>query len=517
MLIIPPIIFGGMIPSALALTPDDTFYAKQWYLLQIQAEKAWDITTGSPDVIVAVVDTAMDIDHEDLKENIWTNTRETFGNSVDDDGNGFADDIHGWNFLDRSNDVRPRDGAGTEHGRVHATLVASLIAARGNNGVGIAGVAWRIKIMPVVALDADGGGSTGDVANAIYYAVNNGADIINLSLEGYQDAPDVDAAIAHARSMGVLTVAAAGNAEEVAGVDVDMQRVFPVCLSTDTSFGLIGVGSTDRADRRAAFANYGSCIQVSAPGDDVFGAQPTDPSTGAGYGSGFSGTSLAAPLVAGTAALIKSLRPDWGWAELRERIMSTAAPVDHLQDDAYRGRIGRGRLDMAAAVTGLVGMPPPQEPQTLSATIPGRDTRVRVRTATVSSMVDVAPYGMKDQRGARAAFADVDGDGSAEIVVVPASGRAGTWVVLSADGTERMRGNVATDLREGLIVTATSGGFVLADPRGGRAWGVDAKGVVTPFYPYGTGYRAGLDMVSLLGKGSSVDEWHLRRVVEADI
>jgi subtilisin family serine protease len=280
-----------------ARTPDDTFYSRQWYLPQIGAPRAWDRTTGSPVVVVAVIDTAMDIDHEDLKDNIWMNAKEIFGNGADDDGNGYVDDVHGWNFTNNSNDVRPHGAGATEHGYIHATLVASLIAAKGNNATGIAGVAWNARIMPLVALDAEGGGSTADVGRAIRYAADNGASIINLSLEGYADASEVDDALVYARSKGVLTVSAAGNAEVPEGIDLDKVRVYPACLSLDAQYGTIGVGSTDVFDERAYYANYGSCIQVSAPGDDLFGAKPSYGAAGtsstqavSGYGGGYSGT-----------------------------------------------------------------------------------------------------------------------------------------------------------------------------------------------------------------------------------
>lgn len=491
---------SSVVPAAWARTPDDTFYSRQWYLTQIGAEQAWDVTTGSRDVVVAVVDTAMDIDHEDLKENIWMNEKEIPNNQLDDDGNGLIDDVHGWNFQNNTNDVRPQDpGAGhrAEQGYVHATLVASLIGARGNNGKGVTGLAWDVRIMPVVALDAEGGGSTTDVARAIRYAANNGAHIINLSLEGYGDAPEVDDAVSYARGRGVLTIAAAGNAPEFEGINVDTTKVFPVCLSGDAAYGLLGVSSTDEFDERAPYANYGSCVQVSAPGNNVFGARPSALASVPGYDGGFSGTSLAVPLVAGTAALIKSLRPDWGWAEIRERIMASSAPIDHLQDAQYRGKIGRGRLDVVAALSGVPRLVVATTSE-LSATLPGRPTRIRVRTG--SKVVEIVPFGATDTRGARAVFTDVNNDGVVEIVAAPASGKVAEWAVFSKEGTVQSRAVLARDVRDGVLIATAGDGFVVADPNGGRAWGVDQKtGAAILFSPYGTAYKAGLDMVSVPG------------------
>lgn len=504
---------GSQASLAMAKTPDDTFYSKQWYLTQIGAERAWDRTTGSPVVVVAVVDTAMDIDHEDLKDNIWTNTREIFGNGIDDDQNGYVDDLHGWNFTNASNDVRPHGAGATEHGYVHATLVASLIAAKGNNGIGIAGIAWNARIMPLVALEPNGGGNTSDVANAVRYAADNGASVINLSLEGYSDASEVDEALSYARSKGVLTVAAAGNAKEPEGIDLGDVKVYPACLSLNATYGTFGVGSTDAWDRKAYFANYGPCIQVSAPGDDLFGAKPSYGAPGtsstalsSGYGGGYSGTSLAAPLVAGAAALIKSIRPDWGWAEIREQIMSTADPVDYLQDPIYRGNIGRGRLNVAAAVWGVSpfvststvssGIPGDASFE-LAATNAGSLTRVRVRNGSV--VKEITPFGANDRRGARTAFTDVDADGISEVAVVAASGRIADWAVFTLDGSLRSRGTFARDIRDGLLIADAGSGFIAADPNGGRAWGVASGFKPTLLRPYGATYRAGIDLVAVPG------------------
>lgn len=434
---------AGMVPTAFARTPNDTFYSQQWYLKQINAEQAWDTTTGSPVVVVAVIDTAMDIDHEDLRDNIWTNAAEIFGNGIDDDNNGYIDDVHGWNFERSGWDVRPNSVGASRHGLVHATLVASLIAARGDNGIGMAGVAWNVRIMPLVALDAQGSGSSETVARAIRYAVQNGATIINVSLEGYEDDMGIEEALIDARSRGVLTVAAAGNAEEEVGIDVDAVRVYPVCLSLDAKFGVVGVGSTDRGDEKAPFANTGSCIQVSAPGDDIFGARPTATSGTAltsGYEGGWSGTSLAAPLVTGAAALIKSLRPDWGWAEIRDRIMMSSDPIDHLQDVAFRGKIGRGRLNLAAAVAGLTPVIAP----------------VPVAAAVVPTVSEAASSSL----------------------------RALTTKTLKGVRTRTLK---------------VDAGFIVAEMNGGRAWGIGETGTVTPFAPYGKSYRAGLEFVAVPG------------------
>lgn len=443
-----------------AKVPNDPFYAEQWYLSAIGAEQAWEFTTGSRDVIVAVIDTAVDTGHEDLQPNIWVNTDEIFGNGIDDDGNGFIDDINGWNFEKDTWDVRPDPNGSDELGYVHGTLVASLIGAKGDNGSGIAGVAWNVRIMPVVALDAEGNGYTTDVANAIRYAVDNGASIINLSLEGYGNAPAIEEALSYAREHGVLTVAAAGNADVMEGDDLDKEPVFPACLSHDPSFGVFGVGSLNRDGQKAAYANIGSCILVSAPGEEIFGARPTvtrsEGTEGvvAGYEGDFSGTSLATPLVSGAAALLKSVRPDWGWAELREWLLSSATPVDHLQDPAFRTRIGRGQLNIGTA---LAGVP---NPVALSGAIPSDAS-----SATTPAEAPTPSVAATDPRAAAAA----------EAIAIDL-GTAGT-----------------------LVRVELGAGLMLAEGTGGRAWGIAPNGTVTLLHPYGTGYRAGLSAVAVPG------------------
>lgn len=487
--------------AAQARAPNDTFYPLQWYLRQINAEAAWDKTVGSDKVVVAVIDTGVDIEHEDLRENIWTNAGEIPGNGIDDDKNGYADDVHGWNFLTNTNDVRPIKAGGTEEGFVHGTLVASLIGARGNNDIGVAGVAWNVKLMPVVALDETGGGSSGTVADAVRYAANNGAQIINLSLEGYTESSALASALAYARSKGVLTVAASGNGEGPAGFDLDMLPVYPACLSLDSSFGVITAGGTDTLDQKASHSNYGSCVDLTAPAYNLFGARPvsasaTGAAAGTGYEGGYKGTSLAAPLVSGVAALLKSVHPEWRAEELRARLIISSLPIDDLQAAVFRGKLGHGRLDAAAALSDFRTGAPANF--ILSATLSGRATRVRVTSGKNS--VELKPYGPNDRRGARAAFTDLNGDGTPEIFVVPASGRDLEWVWYGLDGQELKRGTLVKDLKGGVLLAAVGdGGVVLAEAGGGRAWGLSSDMKATEFHPYGPVFNAGLDLLGIAG------------------
>ena len=162
-------------PVLAAIMPNDPYYKNQWYLAKIRADSAWEKITESPDMVIAVIDSGIDINHPDLKDNIWHNNKEIAGNGKDDDKNGFIDDTNGWDFITNTPDPSPKFSAGwTEAGVSHGTMVAGIIAARGNNGIGVAGVTWRTKIMPLRVLNDKGDGKISDVIRAIDYAVKNG-------------------------------------------------------------------------------------------------------------------------------------------------------------------------------------------------------------------------------------------------------------------------------------------------------------------------------------------------------
>jgi subtilisin family serine protease len=167
----------------LAKTANDPLNGFQYYLDPIQAEAAWDYTTGSRSVVVAVIDTGVDIDHPDIYENIWRNIDEVPGDGIDNDHNGYIDDYQGWDFVNDEADPNPKfDSEYSELGLDHGTMVAGIIGARGNNNYGLTGINWEVSIMPLLALNGNGSGENGVVAAAIDYAIANGADIINLSL-----------------------------------------------------------------------------------------------------------------------------------------------------------------------------------------------------------------------------------------------------------------------------------------------------------------------------------------------
>jgi trimeric autotransporter adhesin len=275
-----------------------------WGADLVNAPEAWARGYRGQGIIVAVVDTGVDYNHTDLDANIWTNTREIAGNGIDDDRNGYIDDVHGWDFVQGDNDAMDVQG--------HGTHVAGTIAAE-NNGVGNTGVAYGARIMPVRVLGDNGSGSFVDIARGIRYAADNGARVINLSLGGGSGSPEMDAAINYAAQRGAVVVMASGN-------DGAAAPGYPARLATTTG---IAVGAVDRFKQAATFSNAAgtnSAMQyVVAPGVDIYSTQ-----LGGGYRL-LNGTSMATPHVAGVVALMLSANPNLTAAQVRSILTSTAS------------------------------------------------------------------------------------------------------------------------------------------------------------------------------------------------
>ena len=230
----------------------------------IDAAEAWVSTTGSKNVIVAVVDEGVNIAHPDLKNNIWVNSDEIPNNGIDDDKNGYVDDIRGYDFANGDETVYD-----VSDGDRHGTHVAGIIGAQGNNGIGGAGVNWNVTIMPVKFL-GPGGGDDFDGAEAITYAVDNGAKVINCSWGGEGESPVLEEAIAYAAKKGVLIAAAAGNWS----MNVDSYKFWP---ASSESTNVISVAATDDKDKLAEFSNYGAnTVDIAAPGVDVTSTLPAE-------------------------------------------------------------------------------------------------------------------------------------------------------------------------------------------------------------------------------------------------
>jgi trimeric autotransporter adhesin len=275
-----------------------------WGADLVNAPEAWARGYRGQGIIVAVIDTGVDYNHADLDANIWTNTREIAGNGIDDDRNGYIDDVHGWDFVQGDNDAMDVQG--------HGTHVAGTIAAE-NNGVGNTGVAYGARIMPVRVLGDSGSGTFINIARGIRYAADNGARVINLSLGGGSGSPEMDAAINYAAQRGAVVVMASGNEGAAA-------PGYPARLATTTG---IAVGAVDRFKQAATFSNAAgtnSAMQyVVAPGVDVYSTQ-----LGGGYRL-LDGTSMATPHVAGVVALMLSANPNLTAAQVRSILTSTAS------------------------------------------------------------------------------------------------------------------------------------------------------------------------------------------------
>ncbi|MBI1907961.1 S8 family serine peptidase [Candidatus Uhrbacteria bacterium] len=335
------------LPAAVfALTPDDAHYDDQWYLDTIGAPAAWETTTGSRSVVVAVLDTGVDLDHPDLEDNLWVNAGEVAGNRTDDDGNGYADDVYGWDFVDGDANPAP-DEVESDVVVSHGTMIAGIIGAAGDNGRGTTGVAWEVRIMALRMLGDDGSGSSSTAAEAVAYAADNGADIINMSFAGVNADTDLRRAIRNAYRGGVVIVSAMGNESE----DTDDVAVYPACLKEGEEDWVIGVASTDQSDDPSVFSNYGkNCTDLSAPGEYIYSTMYENPDAGydEAYGGGWSGTSVASPVVAGAAALLLAAFPDLTPQEVRNTLKLSVDALTLPRE--LRGEFGAGRVNVARAL-----------------------------------------------------------------------------------------------------------------------------------------------------------------------
>jgi len=308
--------------------PNDIYYGKLWGLEKINASPAWDITTGSHSVIIALIDSGINSLHPDLIGKIWINTGEIPGNGIDDDKNGYIDDVNGWNFLSNSSNITDTNG--------HGTHVAGIIAAAGNNNLGVTGVMWDVQIMVLKFLDKEGNGYLEDAISAINYASKMGASIISNSWGGsaysqaLKDAIDVSPA---------LVVCAAGN--EISGSDNDIYPTYPASFSNSN---IISVAATDMNDYISYFSNFGeNSVDVAAPGEDIY-------STISGSYGYLSGTSMATPYVSGLAGLIKSLRPDLANLQIKNTILNNVDFVSSLTGKVLTS----GRINAYKALTNII-------------------------------------------------------------------------------------------------------------------------------------------------------------------
>lgn len=317
--------------------PNDPRISEQWLIPRIHLNEAWDYTLGDRSIILCIIDTGIDYNHEDLNTNIWLNPGEDLNgnglvepsdfNNVDDDGNGFVDDVHGWDFTDAphfpdgGDYLNPDNDPLDEHG--HGTAVAGIAAAAANNGTGIAGVAPNCRIMNLRAGTSQGLLEEDDVASAIVYAVDNGARVINMSFGDKATSQMLRDVVQFAVNSGCALIASCGNS---ASADVHYPSGFP---------GVISVGATSESGVLAGFSNFGSTVDLVAPGVNLLST-----SIGNQYAA-FSGTSAAAPVVAGLAGLILSQQPFLTSDDVRNILVSSTDDISQAGWDTYyaAGRI----------------------------------------------------------------------------------------------------------------------------------------------------------------------------------
>ncbi|MDX2194782.1 MAG: LamG-like jellyroll fold domain-containing protein [Cytophagales bacterium] len=307
-------------------TPND-LHPNQWNLLKIQAPQAWDLSTGTSSVVVAIVDDAVLTTHEDLQASIWVNTGEIANNSLDDDNNGYVDDVNGYDLADNDNNPNPPAGANNFS---HGTHCAGIAAATSHNGRGIASPGYSVKILPVKTKYS----STSDpylhaTYEGVEYAIAAGADVISMSYGSSRYSLTYQTLFNYAHSQGIVLVAAAGN-------NNSSSPFYPASYNH-----VISVGSTGQNDVKSTFSNYGNNIDIMAPGSGIWSTLAMSNS----YYGYYSGTSMACPLVAGAAALLLSKNPILKPDEIEACIKSGADNINTL-NPTYIGMLGAGRLNL---------------------------------------------------------------------------------------------------------------------------------------------------------------------------
>jgi subtilisin family serine protease len=318
-------------------TPNDASFGTLWGMhntgqsggtvdADIDAPEAWDLSTGSHSVIVAVIDSGIDQTHPDLVANLWTNPGEIAGNGIDDDDNGYVDDTHGWDWVNSDN--HPNDDNG------HGTHCAGTIGAAGNNGTGVSGVCWQVSLLGLKFLNSAGNGFESDGAEAIAYATDLGVTLTSNSYTGTSYAQTMKDVIDEAHEAGILFVAAAGNNAS----NIDLAPEYPAAYDSPN---ILSVTATTRTDGLASFSNFAAAsVDLAAPGNEIYSTIHNG-----GYGLK-NGTSMATPHVAGACALMKSYKPAMTHMQMRELILSTVNPLPALAGKCTTG----GRLNLYNAM-----------------------------------------------------------------------------------------------------------------------------------------------------------------------
>lgn len=387
--------------------PNDSMFSQQWGLNNannndINGPEAWDVAQGDKNIVIAVIDSGVDYTHPDLQGQIWSNPGEIPNNNRDDDGNGFVDDIRGWDFG--AGDNNPMDE------NDHGTHVAGIIGANSNNNRGVTGINWNVQIMPLKFMNAQGQGSTSAAIRALNYAVANGARVSNNSWGGGAFSQALFDAIQAANRQNHIFVAAAGND----GVNTDSGNNFP---STYDLPNIISVAASDQSDRLTNFSNFGvRSVDLAAPG-----AQIMSTVRNGGYRS-MSGTSMAAPFVTGVAGLVLSQNPNLSAAEIKAALLDNVDPVSSLSGRILTG----GRLNALKAVNGVPStVPPPTTTTPVEITPPALNQLMIGDTLQLSA---TGGDGVYSWRSSNTAVATINNSG------MLTAQNAGTTRVTASDG-----------------------------------------------------------------------------------
>lgn len=330
---------------------NDPFVKEKWGLSATNAQKAWQITQGSKDIVVAVIDTGVDIRHKDLSENLWVNKGETgldkngkdkATNGIDDDGNGFIDDVHGWNFVANTNDLTDNHG--------HGTHISGIIGAKGGNGYGISGIAPKVSMMTLKYYDpkSPGANNLKNTIQSIRYAIKMGANIINYSGGGTEYSAEEFAAVKEAEKNGILFIAAAGN--ERSNTDEAGKHYYPADYELTNIISVTAVN--EKETKVLPSSNYGvRTVDIAAPGDQIYSSLP-----GNSFGK-MTGTSQATAFATGVAVLIMAHRPEFTAADIKKYILRTGDEYHTLLSKTGNAKLLNAykaltSLDMGISITG---------------------------------------------------------------------------------------------------------------------------------------------------------------------
>jgi subtilisin family serine protease len=444
------------------VTPNDPFFTRLWSLknvgqtvnytagtpdADIDAPEAWSVSTGSPDVVVAVIDTGVDATHPDLSQNMWVNDSEDCSgcrtNGLDDDNNGYVDDWRGWDFANGDNN--PADDNG------HGTHVAGTVAASGNNGFGVAGVTWSSRIMPLKFLGADGSGTTADAISAILYARAKGVPILNNSWGGGDFSQALLDAIEQTDASGELFVAAAGNDF----TNTDLEPFYPAGYDVPN---VLVVGASDQFDRKAWFSNYGTrTVDLSVPGTNVYSTW-----TGATYRFA-DGTSMATPQVAGAAALARAVFPNASGLGLKAHLLRTVDPIAALSGASRTA----GRLNVDHAVRCTVPQAWIESPANGVELNAGDPLEVRVVGVQCGSPDGVSVTATMN--GSPLPL-DARGDGLFTATFTPSTGAVNVTVTASSGGSSDVQSVTAMVNQTYAIVPGGSPVTITTHSAGENAW-----------------------------------------------